>query len=136
MDSKEASNPGVIVRAQRHEWIKIIPSKTLTLYGFIRSFLRFPVISKLFDPFYVQPVFKRFDHHQREFSETMESLKILNFKTKLRVCSYSVNKKLTIYKNISALLTHICYTRQCVRNARRSKNWFLMISDPNIEKRI
>jgi uncharacterized UPF0160 family protein len=30
-----------------------------------------------------EPENKRFDHHQREFSETMESLKILKFKTKL-----------------------------------------------------
>ena len=30
-----------------------------------------------------KPENKRFDHHQREFCETMESLKILKFKTKL-----------------------------------------------------
>ena len=30
-----------------------------------------------------EPENKRFDHHQREFTETMRSLKVLNFDTKL-----------------------------------------------------
>ena len=30
-----------------------------------------------------EPENKRFDHHQREFSETMKTLKVLNFETKL-----------------------------------------------------